>query len=495
MSSGAERVIASGFDQPGNYRSAFSGIWAVERTGGENLALETTWDEVHDLIHQPDQLSRFQSVLENHLYVLQPTTLDVQKWVSKLSQFSNEELNAKVFLEFFPWDSIRAEAPTVHEVSQFLQALKFHFPEWTLRRRPGVEMWDSRIDSDLELEASNFHQEIFNECPETPDISVIIPTFNNKLFVYNVLRHLARQNFSNKKFEVVLVDDGGTDETLNYIKTFGVPKSLQLKFAYWPRRCPKNKERSFFRAGLSRNLGVRLSRAERLVFLDSDILVSENFLQKVFDHLQTADVLQFPRHHIVQEKSHSLTDYRKVSPGDLYIEESHYWEPFFHSQSWMSLDYFWKYTCTYALALRKQDFYDAGRFRRFYISYGFEDTELGYTLAKMQKKFQLVPETVYHLTSYSQSQYQLSQIKRQLLLKKTAKQFFLSTLDLETYHNLRGFMIGDSAFWPRIKNRFGSTDKTKNRDVSSLAFGADQVVVSNLTKASSDERLFHRASE
>lgn len=465
--SGAERVLVSGLKNPETHKTSFQPLWATEIAAESfTLADWSNWDQLHYVISDPRGVNQRFNLRPQDIWVLQPQRFEIQPWVNWLSQFTSEELNEKVFLEFSPWSLSRPQGLTVHEVSRFLHSIQFHFPDWTPKRRPGVEMWDPRIPESLELEAGSFSQDFFNWKYEDPEISVVIPTFNNKYFVYQTLKHLSLQKFSQNRFEVILIDDGGADETLEYLRIFGVPRDLQLRYVYWPRSQIRNRGDSFFRAGLSRNLGVRLSRSADLVFLDSDILVSPNFLQEIKEHLNFFDVLQFPRHHIYQEKSHANTQYQSISKEDLYIEEEHYWKLFFQSKNWMSLQHFWKYTCTYAMALRKRDFLKAGGFKRFYVSYGFEDTELGYHLAKMNKKFHLVDDPVLHLTSYSQSEYQLSQEKRRKLLKKTAKQFFLSTLDLEVYYQLRGLMVGDFALLSRFRTYFGSKDKTKYHDAS-----------------------------
>ena len=51
----------------------------------------------------------------------------------------------------------------------------------------------------------------------TPTISIIIPTYNRKVFLYETLDSLTRQNFPAAHFEVIVVDDGSTDETSSVI--------------------------------------------------------------------------------------------------------------------------------------------------------------------------------------------------------------------------------------------------------------------------------------
>lgn len=453
----SERILCKEFTGIPPTELAPQFVWAWE--GKTSESTPSGWDEYHFIINSPSEvISDFQSA--NCYWVLEPSSMQNPKaWLQFLSQIPKEYLN-RVFIEFRPWCSKNAFAPSLSEIATFLKLAKKNFPEWSACPRPGVEMWDSRIDREFNLEASNWREENFNFHSDKPELSIVIPTFNNKYFVTLVLKHLQKQTLSAVKFEVILVDDGGTDDTLSYLKTFGIPDRLQLKYVYWPRPAKRERGDSFFRAGLARNLGVRLSRADHLCFLDSDILVDQNFAQTVLQELQHHDVLQFPRLHIEQEHSSAKTTYETVDKSVCYVEEAHYWTPFFKTKSWMQIPQFWKYTCTYALALRKDDFLKAGRFKRFYVSYGFEDTELGYRLAKLEKRFHLVNQDVLHLTSYSQSEYKLSRSKRRQLLQKTAKQFFLSTLDVDNYFHLKSLMRGEPARWHRFKTNFGFRGKT-----------------------------------
>ncbi|MGH2348089.1 MAG: glycosyltransferase family 2 protein, partial [bacterium] len=49
--------------------------------------------------------------------------------------------------------------------------------------------------------------------PARPDVSVVLPTYNDAAVLRCALAHLARQSLPPDAFEVVVVDDGSTDET------------------------------------------------------------------------------------------------------------------------------------------------------------------------------------------------------------------------------------------------------------------------------------------
>ncbi|MGB9736431.1 MAG: glycosyltransferase family 2 protein, partial [bacterium] len=94
-----------------------------------------------------------------------------------------------------------------------------------------------------------------------PLISVIIPTFNRFKMLERALRSVLTQSLQN--FEVILIDDASTDGTDEYLqKRFSaeIEKGIILY-----TRNKNNKGRS-----VCRNIGIKLSNAEFIAFLDDD---------------------------------------------------------------------------------------------------------------------------------------------------------------------------------------------------------------------------------
>ncbi len=89
-----------------------------------------------------------------------------------------------------------------------------------------------------------------------PLFSVIIPSFNRAALLISALNSVTAQRFTN--FEVIVVDDGSTDRTHEFLKPFG-ERLLVL--------CQSNRG-----PGAARNLGARHARGTYLAFLDSDDL-------------------------------------------------------------------------------------------------------------------------------------------------------------------------------------------------------------------------------
>ena len=87
-----------------------------------------------------------------------------------------------------------------------------------------------------------------------PKVSVIIPTYNRARFVLKAIQSVLDQTFND--FEIIVVDDGSTDNTRNLLTNFG----KKIRYFY------KNN------AGVAsaRNFGIQQSCAKYIAFLDSD---------------------------------------------------------------------------------------------------------------------------------------------------------------------------------------------------------------------------------
>lgn len=231
-----------------------------------------------------------------------------------------------------------------------------------------------------------------------PLFSVVIPAYEAGSQLLQVVKHLLDQRTEDFEYEVIVVDDGSQFPSENMLRDFiernPVPPGRKFKFIYWPRT---EAQKSLFRAGKARNLGVTHSQGEYLCFLDSDIIVSQNYLFELKRLFEIYDVIQAKRENLTAASSAAVLggqDLEKVK--EIYPEDD-YWETFKKMEDWPSARMFWKYSCTYSFSVRRKHFQEAGWFAPEFFSYGFEDVDLGYRLAKMGLKFYLNPAPVYHL--------------------------------------------------------------------------------------------------
>jgi len=90
----------------------------------------------------------------------------------------------------------------------------------------------------------------------SPLISVIIPSYNRANFIKRSLNSVFEQSYKN--FEIIVVDDGSTDDTENFIKNYPDRRIRYIKHTE-NRGVPS-----------ARNTGIKAARGEYITFLDSD---------------------------------------------------------------------------------------------------------------------------------------------------------------------------------------------------------------------------------
>ena len=105
---------------------------------------------------------------------------------------------------------------------------------------------------------------------KNPLVSVIIPTYNEEENISKCLKTLANQTY--EPLEVIVVDDGSTDNTKSKIEN--QKSKLQIKNL-------KILEQDHKGPGVARNLGTQNSKGEILVFVDSDMTFEKNFIEKI----------------------------------------------------------------------------------------------------------------------------------------------------------------------------------------------------------------------
>lgn len=97
-------------------------------------------------------------------------------------------------------------------------------------------------------------------------VSVIIPTYNEERVISDCLKSLIRQSY--QPLEIIIVDDGSTDQTFKIVKILNSQFSV-LKLLRQNHKGP----------GIARNLGAKYSKGEILVFADADMTFDKNFIK------------------------------------------------------------------------------------------------------------------------------------------------------------------------------------------------------------------------
>lgn len=99
---------------------------------------------------------------------------------------------------------------------------------------------------------------------QSPLISVIIPTYNCEKYLPEAIESVLAQTY--KPFEIIVIDDGSTDNTADRVKHFG--SSIQYHI------------QANAGSAAARNFGIELARGDFFAFLDADDLWVEDKLNR-----------------------------------------------------------------------------------------------------------------------------------------------------------------------------------------------------------------------
>jgi glycosyltransferase involved in cell wall biosynthesis len=111
-----------------------------------------------------------------------------------------------------------------------------------------------------------------------PIISIIVPTYNRGHLIEKTLLSLLNQ--SDSRYEIIVVDDGSTDDTEFVVKAY-----LSDKLFYYKK---ENAERA-----AARNFGTQKARGLYINWFDSDDLALENHVAKAISSIEAHDNLDW----------------------------------------------------------------------------------------------------------------------------------------------------------------------------------------------------------
>lgn len=109
-------------------------------------------------------------------------------------------------------------------------------------------------------------------------ISVIICTYNRDKYIYNVLKSIAENNFPTDQYEIILVNNNCTDNTMSECQRFrsDYPQVTMKEFI------ETNQGLSY-----ARNRGIAESTGEILIYVDDDALVNNEYLHTYYNFFAT----------------------------------------------------------------------------------------------------------------------------------------------------------------------------------------------------------------
>ncbi len=217
---------------------------------------------------------------------------------------------------------------------------------------------------------------------DLPKASVIVPTYNASGLLRETLQSLARQRIDPADFEIIVADDGSSDDTR------AVAESFSAKYYY--------QEDLGYRLCHARNGGARLAAAPVLIFLDTGTVAGPDFvarhlaahdngtsrlvggynygydpvpdhdvpgLREALDRLPPEEVVeQYRCDPVLNDCRHGL-----LSPYDFDLAK-------------MAVPWVYVFGCN--CSIKTADFWAVGGYDERFTGWGAEDLEFGYRLSK-----------------------------------------------------------------------------------------------------------------
>lgn len=125
--------------------------------------------------------------------------------------------------------------------------------------------------------------------------SFIIPVYNREAYIVRCLDSIHHQTKQDVSFEVIVVDDGSTDETAKRVQEY---PSERIRYFYISHSNPC----------MARKKGIEEARGEYLAFVDSDDHIDERYIEILDPYTGKADIIEFGRYHA--DNSHIYMPYK-----------------------------------------------------------------------------------------------------------------------------------------------------------------------------------------
>jgi glycosyltransferase involved in cell wall biosynthesis len=263
------------------------------------------------------------------------------------------------------------------------------------------------------------------------DISIVIPVFNGGSKIQKCISALQNQK-TQRPYEIIVVDDGSTDGSLECISGNGCRIYRQ------PNQGP----------AAARNLGVEKARGKIILFTDADCEPLEDWLETM--------VLPLENDSISGVKGAYLTQQKSIVPRFVQLEyESKYDK--------MKKDRYIDFIDTYSAGFVKEDFLRAGQYDTRFTTASVEDQEFSFRMWGLGYRMIFHPDAkVFHthsgtLDNYLKKKFRIGYWKA-LVLRRHPKKI---TRDSHTPQAVKFEMVFSMLFlislslWP-FKKVFGS---------------------------------------
>lgn len=107
-------------------------------------------------------------------------------------------------------------------------------------------------------------------------ISIIIPTYNSEKYIIECIKNVLNNTYKN--YEIIIIDDGSTDNTIELINKLNIDNLRIIK--------SDNKG-----PGIARNIGIKNAIGDYIFFIDSDDVINEDTLEVLINEIEDNDII------------------------------------------------------------------------------------------------------------------------------------------------------------------------------------------------------------
>ncbi|WP_405267468.1 glycosyltransferase family 2 protein [Methanobrevibacter sp.] len=147
-------------------------------------------------------------------------------------------------------------------------------------------------------------------------VSTIVPVYNSEEYIGGTLDSIINQDFNG--FEIIVIDDGSTDNSLEIIRE-------KLSKSTVPHQIIHQENQGVSRA---RNRGIEEAQGEYLVFVDSDDYITGNHLSELYNGETDFSLIQFIKREANKSSTPNYISKRLMSCQDLIKMELNMQMPF-----------------------------------------------------------------------------------------------------------------------------------------------------------------------